>query len=396
MKKHVGIIGYSATKIGKHADKTPLDLAWEALRDALKHSGIKKTDIDGLYISPEGFGAPNAQMFASRVTEFFGKPFKSCCKYELGGTTSLLALKHAVQEIMLGRIECAAVLAAEKNMTEGTPEDFHTFIASSILGLVGLYGTYQAPYGIGAPVPFYAMGVQRYMHEYGVTPEQIAKLAVILRDHASQNPLAEFQKPITVEEVLASRMISPPMHLLECSKFSDGAACVILCSEKKARELKKELVFITGMGEYHDDSHFIPTTLDKSICEFIAVKEAAKEAFADAGKKPEDIHVAEVYGVFAGTELMVIEDLGFFSKGEAALAAQKDWLRVGGQLPVDTSGGRLSHGHPACVTPLLEVIEISKQLRGEANGRQVKNAKTGLVHAEHGMLNGSMVMILET
>lgn len=395
MKKHVGIIGYAATKIGKHADKTPLDMAWEAMRDAIKSAGIKKSDIEGLYVTPEGFGAPNAQMFASRLTEFFGRPLKSCCKYELGGTTSLLGLKHAVQEIMLGRVDCVAVLAAEKNIADGVPDDYHTFIASSILGLVGLYGTYQAPYGIGAPVPFYAMGVQRYMHEYGVSAEQIAKLAVLLRDNASKNPLAEFQKIITVEEVLKSRMISPPMHLLECSKFSDGAACVILCSEKKARGLKKEPIFITGIGEYHDDSHFIPTTLDKSICEFVAVKEAAKEAFADAGKKPENIDVAEVYGVFAGTELMVIENLGFFKKGEAGIAAQKDYLRVGGQLPVDTSGGRLSHGHPACVTPLLEVIEITKQLRGEADGRQVKNAKTGLVHAEHGMLNGSMVMILE-
>jgi acetyl-CoA acetyltransferase len=271
----------------------------------------------------------------------------------------------------------------------------HTFVASSVHAQAGLYGPYDGPYGIGTPVPYYAMSVQRYMYEYNVSAEQIANVPVILRENASKNPYAEFQKPITIEEVLNSRIISPPIHLLECSKFSDGAACVILASEDFAKKLNKKIVFITGIGEYHDCSHFIPSE-EKSICEFIATKIAAKEAFSIAGRKPEDIDVAEIYGVFAGTELMIIEDIGFFKKGEAAKAAEQGLIKIGGKIPVDTSGGRLSMGHPATVTPLLEVIEIVKQLKGVAENRQVKDAKCGLIHAEHGMLNGSLVMILES
>lgn len=395
MFQKAAILGCANTRIGKHADKTVLDLAWDVFKRALEDAKIKKDQIEGLYITPEGFGAPNAQMLASRLTELFNLQLKSSCRYELGGTSSSIAFKHAVQEIQLGRCEVCAVLAAEKNMSDEPPDDFHTFLASTILGLVGMYGPYDAPYGVGAPVPFYAMSTQRYMHEYGVTAEQVASAAVILREHASKNPDAEFQKPITVEDVLNSRVVSPPVHLLECSKFSDGAACVVLASEEFAKKHSNDTVFVTGLGEFHDATHFLPKDPVKPISEFLAVKFAAKEAFASASRKPEDMDLAEIYGVFAGQELMVLEDIGFFKKGEGGRAAEKGLFRLGGQIPVDISGGRLSLGHPATVTPLLEIIEIVRQLKGLCGERQVNGARRGLVHAEHGMLNGSMVMILE-
>jgi len=160
-----------------------------------------------------------------------------------------------------------------------------------------------------------------------------------------------------------------------------------------ATEVGRPVVEVTGYGEHHHPSHFIPRS--GSITRFESVVEAGKAAFSESGLSPSDIDVAEVYGVFGATELILYEDLGFCPKGEAAHYLADGNSTYGGDVVINPSGGRLSMGHPAGATPLYEVAEVVRQLWGEAPGRQVDDAHVGLVHAEHGMMNGSVVMTLE-
>lgn len=389
----VAIVGIGAVKIGKHDDKATLDLAQEVFFKSLSDAGIKSKDIEGLYITPEGFGVPNAQLLGARMAEFFNLQLKTLNKCECGGSSSLIALNNAISDIESGRVEIACVLAVDKRM-QMRGEDIEFYLRSGIVSQFGLYGVYDAPYGIGTPVPYYAFSTQRYIYEYGVDPEKIAYLPVILRENAKKNPLAQYQSDLTLQDVLNSRLVSPPIHLYECTTFSDGAVSLILSSKNKAKKFSRP-IFITGRGEFHDSSHFVPYNANSSITTFISVVEAAKQSLKSANKKIEDIDIAEVYGVFAGTELMIYEDLGFFEKGKAPDAVFEGKTKITGEIPINTSGGRISGGHPATATPLYEIVEVVQQLRGEAEDRQVKGAKCGLVHAEHGMVNGSVVFILE-
>jgi acetyl-CoA acetyltransferase len=255
------------------------------------------------------------------------------------------------------------------------------------------FSSYDARYGVISVAPYYAMYTQRYMYEFDISPREIARLPTVLRENAMKNPYAQYRDPITVEDVLNSRIVCPPIHLLESAPLSDGAAAIVLASKEKAEELGHEPILITSLGEFHDASSFMPVIQDFTT--FESVQKSAEEAFKAANIKPQDVDVAEVYGPFAGVELMIYEDLGFFKKGEAPGAVEEGKTEIEGEIPLNTSGGRLSLGHPWYVTPLLEVIEIVLQLRGQAGERQVPDARIGLVQCEHGAVNGSMVMILE-
>lgn len=393
MRKKAAVIGIGMTQVGKHPGKTPVDLAEEAALLALRDARIDKDEVQGLFITPEGFAVPNAHMFAARLHEILGlKGIRSLAKIECGGVSSALCLRYAAEDIMLGKNKVNLVIGTDMAFGE-SPEDIAVFIRHVSLIQGGLYGPYDGPYGLGAPIPYYAMATQRYMHEYHVPPEDIARLPVLLRKNASLNPLAQFREEITVEDVLSSKMMSPPIHFLECCPVSDGAAAVVLASPARAKKAKKP-VWITGMGAYHDGNHFIPK--EGSMTTFPCITQSAREAYKEAGITTKDIDVAEIYGVFPATELMAYEDMGFFKKGHAAEAVKQGATAINGKIPINTSGGRLSLGHPAAATPLLEAGEIVLQLRGDAGQRQVTGAKTGLIQAEHGMLNGSMVFIFET
>jgi acetyl-CoA acetyltransferase len=188
-------------------------------------------------------------------------------------------------------------------------------------------------------------------------------------------------------------MVSPPLGLLDCSSFACGAAAVVVAEENLATGTRKRPVAIRGFGEAHDPSHFV--SVKKSVTHSQSASVAAGRAFENAGVKPSDIDVAEVYGVFSATELILYESLGFFEKGRAAFAVRDGKTSGQGKIVFNPSGGRLSLGHPAGATPLYSAVEIVEQLRGESGRRQVRNARLGLIHAEHGKLDGNWVAILE-
>jgi acetyl-CoA acetyltransferase len=260
--------------------------------------------------------------------------------------------------------------------------------------LASMIGPYVAPYGVFTAVPCYALSAQRYMYEQGIEPEAVAELAVRLRAHAALNPRAEHREPLSVDDVLASRVVCPPIHMLEAPPWSDGAACVIVASQEWSRRRGVERVALTGWGEAHDSSNFI--AFEPGLTSLPWMRQALDEALERAQRNLEDVSVAEIYGAFAASELLTYEQMGIFGPGEAPAAVARGETSLGGRLPVNTSGGRLSLGHPPQATPLLELEEVFEQLTGAAGERQVEDASIGLVQAEHGVMNGSVVAVLET
>ena len=392
-KKKAAVVGIAYTPIRKNLDGSIRDVAHMVIREALDDAGLTLDQVDSIYCAPPAMGGLPNFMFACQLPEYLGAPVRNLSMIECGGVTALSNIKYALCDIQTGVARVALVFCLDKRFLDRMAVELDYFMRSSVTSMINIYGSYCGPYGVGAPIPFYALSAQRYMYEYGVSAEEIAEVPVRLRGNAVNNPKAMYSKPINRKDVLASPMISPPIHLLECPAFASGAAAVVIVHPDVVSGLKRHPVWITGVGEYHHPSHFIPQ--HASITTFESVAKAAEDAFEDADRKRDDVDVAEVYGVFAATELMIYEDLGFFQKGKAAKAVMNGETAIDGRIAMNPSGGRLSMGHPAAATPAIELAEIVSQLRGEAGPRQVKGANVGLIQAEHGMLNGCMVMILE-
>lgn len=391
--RNVAVAGVGMTDVGLFPDSHPFDLGVQAILEALADSRLDRSEIGALFSTKTGYMVDNYMFVHQRIAEYLRIPTKSTAEVDCGGASSLVALRHVAAEIALGRIDAGLVFASH---WEYSPDHMIRHFAEEqhILRLAnGLYGSYDSRLGVISPIPYYAMCQQRYMHDCDVSPEQVASLPVVLRDFAAMNPHAMHKEALTVEEVMSSTVLCPPIRLLESSPLAHGAGAVVLASEEKARQVRDHPVVITGFGEAHDDTHFMPRVADMS--RFPAVRSSADEAYSAAGAGPDGIDVAEVYGAFAGPELMCYEELGFFERGEAPGAVESGRTRIGGDVVINTSGGRLSLGHPALATPLFEVFEITTQLRGEAGPRQVPEAKRGLVQAEHGLVNGSVVLIME-
>jgi len=388
---HPQIRGVAALPVRRHLERSIRDSASDVALSAMRDAGLGRDDIDGLFVSPPGLSGPPGFMWSCSFAHHLGIDTKAQTMVECGGMTALLALKQAADAVALGHCRAALVVAVDSRVRQGQ-KDFAHFMKNTVRSLLGLYGPYDALYGIAAPIPYYAMSAQRYMHEYDATEQDLAQVAVALRTFATQNPRAQHTKSITIDDVMSSRVVCPPLKLLDCSSFSSGAAAVVVTAADLAPNDKRP-VAISGIGEDHEGSHF--AALRAPLTTFGSARKAAERAYRQADRSPKDIDVAEVYGVFSATELILYEDLGFFEKGQSVAAVREGKTSGEGRTVFCTSGGRLSMGHPAGVTPLLATVEVVEQLRGEAQGHQVDDANVGLVHAEHGMLNGSMVAILE-
>ena len=390
----VAIVGGSLTEIKSRLDADAFTLSLRVIREALRDANLEAKDIDGILTTPPGYFTDPSDMdrFApQRMGEYLYTNAKAQAMIDMGGMTSLAAVKYGAYEIMQGRCRTVLIYASEKYVSrEKWNPQRHTYLIHLVNGI---YGPHDRRYGVMRAAVYYAMAAQRYMYEYKVSREEIAHVPVVLRENASMNPKAQYREPITVEDVLNSRPVCPPLNLLDCCPVSEGGAAVILADEKTARDLGKDDCYIVGIGEAHDPTSFFPVY--QSVTEIPSLRRATREALRHAGMSLRDIDVAEVYGPFSGTELMVYEEMGFYERGEAAKAVAEGRTKINGDTPINPSGGRLSFGHPPYVTPLAEIYEIVAQLRGEAGKRQVEDAEAGLVHAEHGMMNGNMVMIVK-
>jgi acetyl-CoA acetyltransferase len=228
------------------------------------------------------------------------------------------------------------------------------------------------------------------MAAYGTSEEQFAAVAVSCRAHAARNENAQMRKPITVEDVLASRMIADPLHLLDCSLVSDGGAAIILTTADRAADYPHAPVYLLGAGEGHGHEHISQA---RSLTTSAAV-ESGRRAFDMAGLRPADIDVAQIYDCFTPVVLIELEDLGFCAKGEAGAFVAEGHTAPGGRFPMNTNGGLLSYCHPGNPGSLFALTEAVFQLRGEAGARQVEGAETALVHGQGGIMSSHATLIL--
>jgi len=386
------VAGIGTTPVTRDAPAPLPDTVVRTCRAALADAGIPASEVDGVFVTPPRMAADPWMMYSAHIGEYLGFHTKCLMQVQNGGATALLAMRAAMDAVVLGRCKVALVIASD-----GRPlmdlQNLQAFIRRATFRTTGLYGPINGLFGFGAPVPIYAMSHQRYMHEHGVSEADVAEVSVRLRQHASEHPLAQFRKPISVADVLASSYVSPPIRLLQAAGISTGCVVAVITSEETARETGRPVVLVKGYGEHHDPSHFAPRR--GTLTSFPAVKAAAAQAFDNAGVGVSDIDVAEIYGVFGATECIVYEDIGFCAPGKAVDFIRDGRSTLGGDVVINPSGGRISFGHPAGATPLYEVAEVVRQLRGEAPGLQVPDPRLGLVQAEHGMNNGVVVMVME-
>lgn len=383
------IIGTARTRVAKHFSRNYQEIACELVVTAAKEAGLRLKDLDGLVTSPPSLGSGLSFMWAAQLAQMLGVRGRVLTLVENGGGTALQALRVAQCEILAGRARHLAVLGMDERRYDQS-QDILATLKEAVWSQMMLYGPYLGMMGIGAPIPLYALSSQNYMDATGITHEELTDVVLYQRTHALSEPDALFYgKPVTREEILKSPMLSPPLRLHDCSTFVSGGACVILSAEP----IGPNPVRIAGYGEAHRGEHFIPA--EDPLDRFPSVREAAEEAYRSAGITPRDLSVVEIYDVFSPTHLMILEELGLAERGKAAEEIRKGRFTYGGEVVVNPSGGRIGFGHPAGATPLISVVEISRQLSGKGGKGPFPNSPYGLAQAEHGMLNGCYLIILE-
>ncbi|HUO03575.1 MAG TPA: acetyl-CoA acetyltransferase [Candidatus Binataceae bacterium] len=352
-------------------DRSMFQIMAESVRGALDDAGLTIKDVDGLCttgIGMSGMGIIGFCDYLNLTPNFVDST-------AIGGSSFVAHTAHAAAVIAAGLCEVCVVVygstAASSRFAIGTG------------GAGGPGGDpcdqYEVPFG-PTTVGAYAMIAQRHMHDYGTKPEQLAEIAVTTRMHASMNPAAKYREPITVEDVLASRIISSPLHLLDCCIISDGGGALVITSAERARNLKKKPAYLLGAGEAVRHA----ARGQRDFLE-VAAAQSGRLAFERAGVKHEDIDMAMIYDSFTVTVLVTLENLGFCKRGEGGAFVTGGRLRYDGALPINTDGGGLSSNHPG-MRGIFLVIEAVKQLRGECGPRQVKDCKIALVHGTGGAL----------
>lgn len=383
------VVATGSVPCGKYPGRIAPDLEVECIVEACEACGIRPRDLEAIVLVPPGYRRGFAQIRAQRVMERLGCSPKTALEVDIGGMSSLTAFHLAVAEIESGRVDVSVVVGAQAERTA----PFEAAEVDRLVFMSSMFGPWIGPFGLGGALPCYALAAQRYMHEHRLTPEQVAEVVVMLRRHASRNPKAELRDAVTVEDVLASRVVSPPIHLFEAAPWSDGACAVLLASGRWATAHGFEGPTVTGWGEAHSPTSFVVYSGD--LTTFPWIREAMREALGRAGRELDDVDVAEVYGPFATSELMTYEAMGFFARGEAPRAVAAGRTTFGGDVVIDPSGGRICMGHPPPATPLYEIEELFLQLTGRAGERQVSGARVGIAQAEHGAMNGAAVTVLE-
>jgi acetyl-CoA acetyltransferase len=380
LKNKVAIVGAADTEVGVVPHLSATQLYVKAAKLALEDAGITKDQVDGL-ITCVSFAEPY-MYHAEMIAEYLQIFPRYCMTAPSGGGTTLAIMHHAASAIVSGMCDTVLLTMGDSQLS-GLSRD-KAIEAMSTAG----HPQFERPYG--PPIPaFYALLARAHEHAYGTTAAQRAAVAVACRKHASLNPAAQMRKPITVDDVLNSRMIADPLHLLDCSLVSDGGAAIIMTSAERARDFPKKPVYILGAGEGHSHEH-VSQAISLTTS---AAKEASERTYAMAGLGPKDVDVAELYDCFTPVVIIELEDLGFCPKGEGGRFVENGRIELGGELPINTHGGLLSHCHPGQPGSLFAVTEAVRQLRGECGPRQVDNAKIALVHGQGGIMSTHCSML---
>lgn len=363
--RDVVVLGIGQTLFGKMPDRSATDLGQEAVREAIKDCGINPKDIQVAYTARR----LNAQDDCQKILMGVGITLIEMFNVEnacAGGST---AVRGIWKDIASGLYDVGIAIGVEA--VTGLPKT----------GALASKDDLDAELGKTMPVSFASLA-RRQMAETGATVQDFARVSVKNHRHAVQNPYAQYRKELTEDEVLNSRMISDPITLLQCCPNSDGAAAVILCSTDYARKYTTKPVRITGSSLVSGDYVF----KRQSITESPFSRTAIRQAYEMAAISPEDINVVEIHDAFANEELIRYEDLMLCKPGEGVELLRSGATELGGRVPVNPSGGLLSLGHPLSASGVRVIADITRQLRGQAGGMQIKHAKVGVAH----MLGGSV------
>ena len=378
--REVAIIGYGMTKFGELWDKSIRDIFVEAALKSIDNAKVDHIDsmfvgsmTPGLFVGQEHIGA--------LMADYLGVAGIPAIRIESACASGGLALRQGFIEVASGMNDIVLVGGVEK-MTDGADATYALSTAAD--------QEYEVYNGITFP-GLYAMIARAHMHTYGTTRKQLAMVSVKNHKNGALNPNAQFQHEITLDTVINATMVADPLTLMDCSPVSDGGACVILCPLDMAKQYTDTPIKILASGAATDS---LAIHQREDIASLKAVRLSGERAFKQAGLKPDDIDLAEVHDCFTIAEICIIEELGFAEKGKGGEFTEKGYTSLEGKIPINTSGGLKSKGHPVGATGVAQVVELVEQLRDTAGKRQVKNAKIGIAQNMGGSGASSVVHIL--
>jgi acetyl-CoA acetyltransferase len=371
----IAIVGAAeSTRIGAVPDMAQIMLHADAALNAMADAGLKPSDIDGV--------ACVGPMMPQQIAHYLGITPKWVDGTGVGGCSFMLHVRHAAAAIHAGYCKTVLITHGEsgKSRVNGTPRPAEP---------QSLNGQFEAPFGPMGPPTLFPIPVLRYMKTYGVTHEQMAQVAVVQREWAAKNPRAAFKDPITIDDVLNSKMIAYPFRLLQCCLVTDGGGALILTSSDRAKDFPTKPCYILGSGES------VETTMVSQMEDFTssrAFRVAGPEAFRMAGIKHSDVDHLMIYDAFAHLPMYGLEDLGFVKRGEAKDFIWERNTAPGGKLPINTNGGGLSYTHTG-MYGMFALQESVRQVRGTAPA-QVPNVKISVAHGVGGMFSASGTVVL--
>jgi acetyl-CoA acetyltransferase len=368
------IVGASETDIiGFIPDKSAIQLHAEAAFNALADAGLTKDDVDGVLCAGQS---------PVQVAEYLGITPTYVDGTSVGGCSYMLHVRHAAAAINAGLCSVALITHGESGKSRVGMGGWSR--APQALG-----AQFEEPFGVAGPPTRFTIPIMRHMHEFGTTHEQMASVAVATRRWAEKNPRAMMRDPITVDDVLNSRMIAYPVHLLECCLVTDGGGALVVVSAERAKDFPKKPVYVLGTGESTEHSMI---SMMHDYTESRAFKVSGDLAFAEAKVDRKDIDHAMFYDAFAHTPMFALEALGFVGKGESGPFFEEMRTAPGGDFPLNTNGGGLSYTHTG-MYGMFAIQESMRQLRGEASA-QLPDVRTSIAHGVGGMFHAAGTLIL--
>jgi acetyl-CoA acetyltransferase len=375
----IAIVGAAESdELGRLPGKSALMLHAEGARNALDDAGVKPSEVDAILST--------GRQTANDVPEYLGIHPRYMDNTQMGGCSFIAHLQHAMGLINAGIAEVVLITHGESGYSRvgmGSGDRFSPDTPA---------GQYEMPFGIGGPATRYGLAATRHMHEYGTTKEQLAEVAVATRKWAQLNPRAAMRDPITIDDVLKSRMIAWPFNLLDCCVVTDGGGALVVTSADRAKYRKQKPVYVLGTGEA--TCHSIISQMPRFHVWDAAVM-AAERAWAMSGVKHSEIDLAMIYDAFTIVPILGLEAMGFCKAGEGGPFVSGQRTAPGGDFPLNTNGGGLSYTHTGMYGMFL-LVEAVRQLRGECGARQVKDAKTAVCHGTGGILSASATAVLST
>jgi acetyl-CoA acetyltransferase len=386
MMTQASVVGTGMTTFGVH-ESTLSELFATAALDAYDDAGIDPDEIDAFYFgNAMGGQTENDTHLAPKLATEVGIAGVPAQRFEDACATSANAFKNAVQAVESGVHDTILVGGVERCTPEtgkGTGEMTRIFASAS-------HRQYEQPTGLTFPGVF-ALMTKRHMHAYGTTEEQLAHVAVKNHKNGTYNPRAHFGKETTVETVLDSPIVADPFHLMDCCPFSDGAAAVVVTSDERADSYDAP-IDVTGVGHATD---VVPLGLKPTVYATQSARDAAAQAYDQAGVSADDMDFAEVHDCFTGAEVMASEAIGFFEDGQGGPAAEEGRTALDGDRPINPSGGLKAKGHPIGATGVAQIVELTEQIRGDVGERQVDDATQALAHNLGGDAGTTVITIME-